>query len=125
MKKAGSTISILLLFCTLTVFSSPLAAWSSKHDFHTGSHQGVPDQGSSNENDGDHHDTKHDSKGSKHSTDSNHDSGLLSSSSTIRTADSGCLHPGQCTCDIALGVMTDHAMAPPLNRINNGCTHDA
>ena len=35
---------------------------------------------------------------------------------------SGCPDPGQCTCNPASGVMTDHAMAPPFNRINNGCT---
>lgn len=35
---------------------------------------------------------------------------------------SGCPNPGQCTCNPASGVMTDHAMAPPFNRINNGCT---
>lgn len=35
---------------------------------------------------------------------------------------SACPDPGQCTCNAASGVMTDHAMAPPFNRINNGCT---
>jgi hypothetical protein len=35
---------------------------------------------------------------------------------------SGCPDPGHCTCNAATGVMTDHAMAPPFNRINNGCT---
>lgn len=35
---------------------------------------------------------------------------------------SGCPDPGQCTCNAASGVMTDHAMPPPFNRINNGCT---
>jgi hypothetical protein len=31
---------------------------------------------------------------------------------------------GQCTCNAASGVMTDHAMQPPFNRINNGCTEE-
>jgi Na+/H+-dicarboxylate symporter len=35
---------------------------------------------------------------------------------------SACPDPGQCTCNAASGVMTDHAMKPPFNRINNGCT---
>jgi hypothetical protein len=35
---------------------------------------------------------------------------------------SACPDPGQCTCNPATGVMTDHAMPPPFNRINNGCT---
>lgn len=35
---------------------------------------------------------------------------------------SACRDPGQCTCNPATGVMTDHAMSPPFNRINNGCT---
>jgi len=35
---------------------------------------------------------------------------------------SACPDPGQCTCNAASGVMTDHAMSPPFNRINNGCT---
>jgi hypothetical protein len=35
---------------------------------------------------------------------------------------SACPDPGQCTCNAASGVMTDHAMEPPFNRINNGCT---
>ena len=35
---------------------------------------------------------------------------------------SACPDPGQCTCNAANGVMTDHAMPPPFNRINNGCT---
>jgi hypothetical protein len=35
---------------------------------------------------------------------------------------SGCPDPGQCTCNAASGVMTDHAMQAPFNRINNGCT---
>ena len=35
---------------------------------------------------------------------------------------SACPDPGQCTCNPASGVMTDHAMSPPFNRINNGCT---
>ena len=35
---------------------------------------------------------------------------------------SACPDPGQCTCNAASGVMTDHAMPPPFNRINNGCT---
>jgi hypothetical protein len=37
---------------------------------------------------------------------------------------SGCPDPGQCTCNAASGVMTDHAMQAPFNRINNGCTED-
>jgi hypothetical protein len=39
--------------------------------------------------------------------------------------ETGCPHPGQCTCNAATGVMTDHAMPPPFNRINNGCTSDS
>jgi hypothetical protein len=35
---------------------------------------------------------------------------------------SACPDPGQCTCNAASGVMTDHAMQAPFNRINNGCT---
>lgn len=35
---------------------------------------------------------------------------------------SACPDPGQCTCNAASGVMTDHAMQYPFNRINNGCT---
>jgi hypothetical protein len=35
---------------------------------------------------------------------------------------SACPDPGYCTCNAASGVMTDHKMAPPFNRINNGCT---
>jgi hypothetical protein len=35
---------------------------------------------------------------------------------------SACPDPCQCTCNAASGVMTDHAMEPPFNRINNGCT---
>ncbi|MFZ0514569.1 MAG: hypothetical protein WAM14_23395 [Candidatus Nitrosopolaris sp.] len=35
---------------------------------------------------------------------------------------SGCPDPGQCTCNAATGVMTDHAMQAPFNLINNGCT---
>ncbi|MGA8913556.1 MAG: hypothetical protein WB443_11940 [Nitrososphaeraceae archaeon] len=35
---------------------------------------------------------------------------------------SACPDPDQCTCNAATGVMTDHAMPPPFNRINNGCT---
>ena len=35
---------------------------------------------------------------------------------------SACPDPGQCTCNAATGVTTDHAMSPPFNRINNGCT---
>jgi len=35
---------------------------------------------------------------------------------------SACPDPGQCICNAATGVMTDHAMPPPFNRINNGCT---
>jgi hypothetical protein len=34
---------------------------------------------------------------------------------------SACPDPGQRTCNPATGVMTDHAMSPPFNRINNGC----
>jgi len=53
--------------------------------------------------------------------------GLLTMGLTATTAhaDAACPDPGQCTCNAASGVMTDHAMAPPFNRINNGCTHDA
>ncbi|MBV9668925.1 MAG: hypothetical protein JO327_12450 [Nitrososphaeraceae archaeon] len=35
---------------------------------------------------------------------------------------SACPDPGQCNCNPATGVMTDHATSPPFNRINNGCT---
>jgi hypothetical protein len=41
---------------------------------------------------------------------------------------SGCPDPGQCTCNAATGVMTDHAMVDangnmlPGAQINNGCT---
>jgi hypothetical protein len=35
---------------------------------------------------------------------------------------SACPDPGKCTCNPSTGVMTDHAMSPPFNRINNGCT---
>ncbi|MDQ6862946.1 MAG: hypothetical protein M3044_03905 [Thermoproteota archaeon] len=35
---------------------------------------------------------------------------------------SGCPDPGQCTCNTASRVMTDHAMQAPFNGINNGCT---
>jgi hypothetical protein len=41
---------------------------------------------------------------------------------------SGCPDPGQCTCNAASGVMTDHAMVDangnmlPGAQINNGCT---
>jgi hypothetical protein len=38
-------------------------------------------------------------------------------------AAAACPDPGQCTCNSASGVMTDHAMTPPFNRINNGCTN--
>lgn len=37
---------------------------------------------------------------------------------------SACPDPGQCTCNAASGVMTDHAMQYPFNRINNGCTEE-
>ena len=37
---------------------------------------------------------------------------------------SACPDPGQCTCNPATGVMTDHVMPPPFNRINNGCTEE-
>jgi uncharacterized Zn-binding protein involved in type VI secretion len=30
---------------------------------------------------------------------------------------SACPDPGQCTCNPATGVMTDHAMSTPFNRI--------
>jgi uncharacterized membrane protein YgcG len=50
--------------------------------------------------------------------------GLLTMGLTTITAHAAaaCPDPGQCTCNSASGVMTDHAMAPPFNRINNGCT---
>jgi hypothetical protein len=41
---------------------------------------------------------------------------------------SACPDPGQCTCNAATGVMTDHAMVDangnmlPGAQINNGCT---
>ena len=35
---------------------------------------------------------------------------------------SACPNPGQCNCNPSTGVMTNHAMSPPFNRINNGCT---
>jgi hypothetical protein len=54
---------------------------------------------------------------------------LVASVTTIRQqpasaqgGPSACPDPGQCTCNPATGVMTDHAMSPPFNRINNGCT---
>jgi hypothetical protein len=37
---------------------------------------------------------------------------------------SACPDPGMCTCNKDTGVMTNHAMEPPFNRINNGCTED-
>ena len=37
---------------------------------------------------------------------------------------SACPDPGQCTCNAASGVMTDHAMQYPFNRVNNGCTEE-
>jgi hypothetical protein len=46
-------------------------------------------------------------------------------SSVIAQGQVSCPHPGQCTCNPATGVMTDHAMPPPFNKINNGCTEDA
>jgi hypothetical protein len=33
-----------------------------------------------------------------------------------------CSHHVYCPCNPASGVMTDHAVQPPFNRINNGCT---
>jgi hypothetical protein len=49
--------------------------------------------------------------------------GLLTMGLTTITAyaAAACPDPGQCTCNSASGVMTDHAMAPPFNRIQNGC----
>lgn len=35
---------------------------------------------------------------------------------------SACPDPGHCTYNPATGVMTDHEMEPPFNRINNGYT---
>jgi hypothetical protein len=41
---------------------------------------------------------------------------------------SACPDPGQCTCNAAKGVMTDHAMVDangnllPGAQVNNGCT---
>ena len=40
---------------------------------------------------------------------------------TAQGGPSACPDPGQCTCNPATGVMTDHAMSSPFNRINNGC----
>jgi hypothetical protein len=42
----------------------------------------------------------------------------------VQAGSPGCPDPGWCTCNAASGVMTDHAMDPPYNRINNGCTED-
>jgi hypothetical protein len=49
---------------------------------------------------------------------------VFSTASTVQAGSPGCPDPGWCTCNAASGVMTDHAMAPPFNRINNGCTED-
>ena len=38
---------------------------------------------------------------------------------------SACPDPGQCTCNAASGVMTDHAMQAPFNLVNNGCTEES
>lgn len=46
----------------------------------------------------------------------------------VQASPSDCPHPGQCTCNAASGVMTDHAMVDsdgnllPGAQINNGCT---
>ena len=46
----------------------------------------------------------------------------------VQASPSGCPDPGQCTCNAATGVMTDHAMVDangnmlPGAQINNGCT---
>ena len=48
-----------------------------------------------------------------------------STATTVQAAGpSGCPDPGYCTCNTASGVMTDHKMEPPFNRINNGCTEE-
>lgn len=45
----------------------------------------------------------------------------------VQASPSGCPDPGQCTCNAATGVMTDHAMIDsngnllPGAQINNGC----
>lgn len=45
----------------------------------------------------------------------------------VQASPSACPHPGQCTCNPASGVMTDHAMVDsngnllPGAQINNGC----
>jgi hypothetical protein len=52
---------------------------------------------------------------------------LLTTTTTIvqvQAGGPGCPDPGYCTCNAASGVMTDHAMDPPFNKINNGCTED-
>jgi hypothetical protein len=33
--------------------------------------------------------------------------------------------PGNCSCNPASGVMTDHGMQEPYDRINNGFTSDS
>jgi hypothetical protein len=50
--------------------------------------------------------------------------GLLSLGLITITAHAAaaCPDPGQCTCNPASGVMTDHAMPSQFNRMNNGCT---
>jgi hypothetical protein len=57
--------------------------------------------------------------------------GMMTATLTIpvKATPSGCPDPGQCTCDVRSGVMTDHAMIDPNNpgqllpgaSINNGC----
>lgn len=51
-------------------------------------------------------------------------SGGLTVISAYAVDASACPHPGQCTCNAASGVMTDHAMESPYNRINNGCIEE-
>ena len=43
----------------------------------------------------------------------------------VHAQKAACPDHGYCTCNPASGVMTDHAMEPPYNKINNGCTEDA
>lgn len=53
--------------------------------------------------------------------------GLTATTMHVQASLSGCPDPGQCTCNAATGVMTDHAMVDsngnvlPGAQINNGC----
>jgi hypothetical protein len=50
---------------------------------------------------------------------------VVTTAAIVQAQATGCPHPDQCTCNPASGVMTDNAMPPPYNRINNGCTSDS